>query len=1135
MSRRAASDGFALVIALGLMGFVLLLLLTITTLVQVEQVSSTTYVQQMEAEQAALLSLNMAIGKLQETAGLDQRVTAPAESLATVNGPKQLTGVWRSWEGSDHEADGLPRKPKYDKKLVLGDLDTAVAGENEGRFLGWLVSSEFDQAKITAPSASLPPTLEETGATVQLVAKGSVVPDAASGETAVDVEVHVVPTSIEDGSSAVAWWISGNNAKALIKEAPAELTDTDIAGWTQRMASNGRSDPEVFDLVDDANLGKISSLDSLNLASTSATDVSAEFFHDVTTFSRGLLTNTANGGWRRDLSLMAEEWSAGSLPASGLPVFASEPFSDPLEASQELTSSPANASIYPWVTTDNVTMSWHALMDFISLYRKVNVNPSGEPYFDAVVTNNSDWISIQTVLARIHFAFGYDATVSGANYTPRLLFKPGITYWNPYNVAVENPPSSLLHIYNSSFPIKLFATVGGQAEAEVNLQDMMETSGKSPMARISTDPAEGADRTWKPGESRMYGREGVDEGGIQVIYAKPGFRIEGSFVRNLSAGSSIVNGTVDDKFTYRWEHEDGDLSADIQYFWSRNQNPADGANLKLKSVRYRMNSSGATADEKVPLPDLVNDSQTLGTAADEDSPFFVISMGLRTLVNEDILEEQTKLHTKGYINTNPITAGVEMTDGVTAEDSPYTWEFFAPNAWEDAFMPQSDDAAAFGIDHSSYVGTSFQAGMGLNRWVIAELPTQPLLSLGELQHFDIRFRNAAPPRVANAIGNSHATPHVASNDIVNSDISEGSYDHSYASNHVLFDDWFFSSITPDFVPFTQNQDRSIQQVYADHLSQTTPLRNWQYLPATPVTVGALGVAQTTLSSATAWHDIASKLEVEGMFNINSTSVDAWKAVLMNLKDTKVPYSSVGSSSADQWETQLQTASGTAVSRTTVAGDPLSASDSDVALVATHVEMTEQQVEALAEAIVSQVKKRGPFLSLSEFVNRRLDTDKELAFAGAIDAALIELSELGNVAENPFAEMQQKYPQEAILPSDASSIYEFPEAAVGNYKGEPAAAAYGTPGWPRQADILRSLAPIISARDDTFTVRAYGDARDISGVVIARRWCEAVVQRKAGYVDAADALTEYKNLSVANQRLGRRFEIVSFRWLSENEI
>jgi len=111
----------------------------------------------------------------------------------------------------------------------------------------------------------------------------------------------------------------------------------------------------------------------------------------------------------------------------------------------------------------------------------------------------------------------------------------------------------------------------------------------------------------------------------------------------------------------------------------------------------------------------------------------------------------------------------------------------------------------------------------------------------------------------------------------------------------------------------------------------------------------------------------------------------------------------------------------------------------------------------------------------------------------------------------------------------ASGYQFPNAAVGS-------SAYGMPGWARQADILRPLAPILSVRDDTFLVRAYGDARDAGGKITARATCEAVVRRTRDYVDPGD-LADLADppKSNANKTFGRRFVIVSFRWLNPDEI
>jgi hypothetical protein len=1158
-STSCGADGFALVIALSLMAFVLLLVLSISTLVQVEQASSANIVAKMEAEQAALLSLNLAIGKLQELAGLDQRVTASAAALASVNGPQQLTGVWRSWEGDDHDkADGLPIVPDYDSKTE--DYDGT---SSSGRFLGWLVSSAYDSSNTTSyeAGAESPLSLEEVSdITVPLLSSGSVElgTDLLTGdaETAADVEVHLQPTELFDGEAEVAWWISGENTKALIRGAPEEPTDD--SGWSQRLASYGRADPVSFGLVDDDDLDKVNSLKSVDVLSLSDSSLSQDYFHDMTAFSRGLLTNTANGGWRRDLSLMAEQWNegAGSLPSTGLPVFTTEPYAAALESSLRLSNNPSDAAIYPWVTEDNVAMSWNALLDFVSLYKKVNLNAtSGEPYFDLQFTNTSDWITIQPLLARVHIAFGYDATVSGEEYVPRLLIKPSATMWNPYNVAIESSVLTELRLDDSSFPFDLYVTVGDQDEAEVNLGKMLGDNVGS-YARYLPQLAASADQTMKPGESRIFGKENISSStsNWNFFYMDPGFDIDGSLTLPLSQGSSITSGSADDKFSFRWDYKTSDstdtVSAYFRYSKSRNITGLEGWSWRYNYIKYQMKTSRATAEEKIPLPELKNDSQTLLSAESNDSPFLVVSMGLRTLKNESELGPvlQSKVQTKGFFNNDFFVEQIfdqsgqtSAISGTTFEDSPYDWEIFAPNDWESVYMPQSDPDGAYDIDHTSYIGSSFQAAEGLERFIVAELPTQPLLSLGELQHFNVDFRNISPPHVMNEIGNSHASPHIASDEIINSSISTGSYDHSYVSNHVLFDDWFFSSITPEYQSFTQNEVRSIETVYEEFLSLESPLRNWQYLPANPLSGDAAQEAASEFYSALEsgsvveempWYTIASEIEVEGMFNINSTSVEAWKAILLNLSNAQVPYASVGTSAPDDWETALATTSDAPVTRTTVVDDP----DTSANSAAVFVSMTEEQVEALAKEIVTQVKLRGPFLSLAEFVNRRLDTDKELAYAGAIESALIALSELGSASENPYATIQADFPRQAVLPSDASDIYEFEEAAVGNHNGDSGYVAYGTPGWPRQADLLRPLAPIISARDDTFLIRAYGSSKDpITGEIQASAWCEAIVQRKADFVDPSNVSTDYTNLSDVNQVFGRRFEIVSFRWLSFDEI
>ena len=109
-------------------------------------------------------------------------------------------------------------------------------------------------------------------------------------------------------------------------------------------------------------------------------------------------------------------------------------------------------------------------------------------------------------------------------------------------------------------------------------------------------------------------------------------------------------------------------------------------------------------------------------------------------------------------------------------------------------------------------------------------------------------------------------------------------------------------------------------------------------------------------------------------------------------------------------------------------------------------------------------------------------------------------------------------------------------------------ADGAPSILTQGDLLTALAPIISVRGDTFTVRAYGEARsNDGGKVLARSWCEATVQRTVQYLDPTNAPQDkdfstspignqsLKDLTPTNKWFGRRFVVTSFRWLAPSDV
>jgi hypothetical protein len=181
----------------------------------------------------------------------------------------------------------------------------------------------------------------------------------------------------------------------------------------------------------------------------------------------------------------------------------------------------------------------------------------------------------------------------------------------------------------------------------------------------------------------------------------------------------------------------------------------------------------------------------------------------------------------------------------------------------------------------------------------------------------------------------------------------------------------------------------------------------------------------------------------------------------------------------------------------------------------HRRLDDYQISQLAEEIVKQIKQRGPFQSLAEFVNRRVENG-DLGLYGALEAAI----ENAHLNDNSTA---------LAKPTGLNVNSPFPEAAQGT-------TADGAPAAINQADLLTQLAPLVTVRGDTFRIRAYGEAR--SGKEVARAWCEAIVQRMPAYVDPSDppeTSPETLDPGSVNARFGRRYKIVSFRWLSPEEV
>ena len=1184
VSKDPHHKGFALVVTLSLMILLTIIAVGLLSLSAISLRSSSQGMAQAEAQANARLALILAIGELQKNAGPDTRITAPADVIDYTNPP--LTGVWKSWEGSDHEATGIlmgrPKPPDYYQKQQV-----AASG---GRFLCWLVSGTYS---ASAPGDAVSLVLKTpSGTSVPLVSSGSL----ATGD---DRQVHVEPVAVND-KGKYAWWVSGENQKARLPK-PFKPKNDDAAGWSELVRSHGVADPEVFGLesllADASPAEKTYTLASADLyAKAGASPRPHQSFHDLSANSIGLLTNTATGGWRKDFSLLTEKWD--EQPTTGLEFFKISPtqhlqYTRPANATDY---QPATSMLYHWSDYRASTLrefwarrgpiaSWARIKNYATLYKKMSSTTINAPNInhqswrdDGTPTNAAltfHDIRLMPQMARVQMIVSHYATTVGAapdKFRPAVLYTPIVTLWNPYSTKLTlngrlmiSPaytwPLALRHKLTGAgapnlaqeywavqggsslqeYRDRSFGTNQGILDFKLNLNPNLDPAILAPIILEPGETCIFSPSTMAPQNAMTTGRADINlapgvRTGVGIFYPLDR-RITGSgstvFDPNLVSLDGSVNMEVDAKFDVPSRSSGGRLVCGSAYQWF-----VDSFGSGRSHSWFQIFYNRADADLIYP-PKLGLASATISQCAVTPVPFLSMILGSR-------IANHRASATKGMVQADPIVdffssnGEPRFTDTYPGNDTLLNtpWDFSIvehASGPADDMLPNVDNTT-----NSSYIVTGVRKAEGVSRIVAAELPTRPLVSLADLTHMQIRALNPTPPYAANLVANSDASPLIPKDSIVNTSgntransRSNEQQDDSYCANHVLFDDWFFSSIAPEPTAFGSG-GQILKDNFIEFLTGKDSLANRAYRPIlSDATTDATAADKTytdQVAPADSWKRIASRLEVEGMFNVNSTSVKAWRALLGHARNQKIPFTQPDGA------VQLSAETKYGFSRTSVAGDraagmaPQVAGEyADTTEFTGYRVFTDKMLDLLAEKIVGQVRLRGPFLSLSEFVNRQLSSDADIAMAGAIQTALNALT--ADAGLNPFQTIQNESVASTANPfaPGPATGYVFPEAAVGHN-------TYGLPGWTRQADILRPLAPILSGRDDTFTIRAYGDARSSDGKVIAKAWCEAAVRRTRDFSDPADKpdITT-QPVSQTNQTFGRKFQIISFRWLNANEV
>lgn len=362
------------------------------------------------------------------------------------------------------------------------------------------------------------------------------------------------------------------------------------------------------------------------------------------------------------------------------------------------------------------------------------------------------------------------------------------------------------------------------------------------------------------------------------------------------------------------------------------------------------------------------------------------------------------------------------------------------------------------------------------------------------------------------------------------DANNARLDITHALNSSLWDRFYLSTLPYNDPGFSMTEDAAL--AFA---------RN-QIVPSLDGSIPTLAVLE---SGTRGFQESAANIRVRGGFNVNSTSVEAWKLLLASSFNREVPTVDGDQSNTSGRFTFPRTVA--PYSRENTAGGGRFLPEDFNAIKS----LSEAEVQRLAEEIVEEIRVRGPFLSLADFVNRRLVTGDPRGRIGAVQEAIDRVSrEVPPVGEERINRefLLSKLPANTTKPVAAGSfgnnttgIFSGPEAAelVENYfAGLPTNASSssyrGGSRYLMQADVLGVIGPLLTVRGDTFTIRAYGEESSSTGQSVTRTLLEVTVQRVASPLSQADSVISPNPTSNTEPLRGRAFRVVAARWLDPTQ-
>jgi Tfp pilus assembly protein PilX len=1181
-------QGFALVVTLTLMILLSVLVVGLMSLSAITLRANASQDSSRVAKSNARLALNLALAQLQKTLGSDKAISAPATILKSAKSetPRGLTAAWSSWALTSPTSVPSSYETEIDKKF-LGYLTSDMDSINGKASSSKIPETDTGSIQLVGDKSAEKSALS-TGASTM---SASVIRIETTTGDSKAPSGSVAWATMDEGVKARADLVPLDD-KVKYASTGAIISSMGSSERNRFDSFNDLNSLQGNYNTLSSSLPKYVSSNSLSTLSGDA-ETTKRYFHDLTCYSQGLQTDPVNGGFKTDLSVLfgvgATSSSSSSLSSITLPsdyanlyVYHKKGDTSFYSRAEPKWSLLANyANLYMRTVSSDNPMA--GMKSYVSSSRysvlQTTDKSTGLARTEPNLANLTEPVLMPTLL-RMDMVFSLVTHTNSdqwakslnASYpnTLYMQYVPIFTLHNPYNVPLK---FTEIEVEMANIPVGFNIKLNGnpiniKGVVPVDRMFFNQYSSKTKIYKFllggTLKAGQTIDTTMNPGETMIFGipfdKSFTWEKNIVDFFdymndktgnnGTPGKMIKGLISTNTSSVGYAVDWLCPTQDTAGSGY--GPTSEQNKRYKSGTGNGVVGVNdsdvidvIPAPAIPYgnatnfyiklRARRSGTSTDyssSQIYYKDLSHVTTALGDGTSSRFPKkrdFTKSVtayaksiyeGSGTAVSAWFHPKPIALFTVGTKTTSDSFTSVRPTidSGFTNQSNfcDVSTGTAGASSLEFALTDLSNGTAP--IENNNTMAYAFTANgnttstKGINKAIFYEIPAAPFQTVAQFRNINIGGLGG-PTSTTYTVGESYAHPAIPSGSVVfTSDTTKIFLDHNWLANYRLWDSYWFSTLSPLKGPAYGTKTKEQTTLASEFFSGSTQLPNPRNTPYLPSGVSAETAADSEHALTKGGAKSANYILTNGAFNVNSTSVEAWKAVLSSGVGTQVATANNGN---------VDTRQTLPLSRTRYPYNGKASSSINKETYWTGFQtLDEGQIDTLAKKIVDEVKKRGPFLSLGQFVNRQLAGSTELTVRGALQAAIDNAK---------------------INSSGADGTVDTTKAANYGWKNLQAAqtgnTSAGAPSEMTQGDLLTSIGSFITVRSDTFKIRAYGDARDKNNGVSARAWCEAVVQRLPEYVDSKDdASTAYDNLkSDTNKVMGRRFVVISFRWLNENEI